>query len=86
MNTYVREYDIIILVKPPNTLYIVFATPHKTKYLLLETAGSPNRPFFMLFFIETAALIFSVSYVKLKKHVLYLCAHAILTFDRRVYH
>ena len=28
VNTYVREYDIIILVKPPNTLYIVFAIPH----------------------------------------------------------
>ena len=28
VNTYREEYDIIILVKTPNTLYIVFAIPH----------------------------------------------------------
>ena len=33
MHTYLGSYGILILVKPP-IHYIVFATPHKKKYLL----------------------------------------------------
>ena len=33
VHTFILESAIIILVKPPNTLYS-FATPHKKKYLL----------------------------------------------------
>ena len=40
VHTYFRSYAIIIDVTPP-IHYIVFATPHKTKYLLLKRSATP---------------------------------------------
>ena len=40
VHTYFCSYAIIIGVTPP-IHYIVFATPHKTKYLLLKRSATP---------------------------------------------
>ena len=40
VHTYFCSYAIIIDVTPP-IHYIVFATPHKTKYLLLKEPATP---------------------------------------------
>ena len=41
VHTYFHSYAIIIDVTPPPIHYIVFATPHKTKYLLLKRSATP---------------------------------------------
>ena len=47
VHTYFRSYAIIIDVTPP-IHYIVFATPHKTKYLLLKRSATPLAFFIYL--------------------------------------
>lgn len=46
VHTYGGEGDILLFVKPPNILYIVFTTPHRDTFS--EKTVAPSTVFFRL--------------------------------------